>query len=117
MEWYFSGQQIKESYIQELIAKRNEQSRCIAHCVRGNVLYSVWEQTIADQPVRIIAIDLLSKQRNGGWGHKPMDESCGPSRYDCPLSYLDMVPDPGFYATAWREKVRAFRASKRSKKP
>jgi hypothetical protein len=38
------------------------------------------------------------------WGYKDMDETCGPYQTDCPVSWFDSVPDPGGYATAWREK-------------
>jgi hypothetical protein len=43
----------------------------------------------------------------GWWGYKDMDESMGPTDASCPMSYLNMVPDPGGYATAWRERVKA----------
>jgi hypothetical protein len=32
----------------------------------------------------------------------------GPCEVNCPLSYLELVPDPGGYATAWRERVRNY---------
>jgi hypothetical protein len=35
-----------------------------------------------------------------------MDESMGPCEINCPIAYLDMVPDPGRHATAWRARVR-----------
>lgn len=103
MGWTFSHDWTKRSLIQHLTEDNGVKT--IAKTVRGNVLWAVQEQ--ADK--RFIACYLMGTggQRDGGWGYKDMDESSGPNDINCPLSYLDMVPDPGGYATAWRARVRS----------
>ncbi len=45
-------------------------------------------------------------------GYKEIGETMGPSYYSCPLSFLDMVPEPeGDYVEEWRESVRRFHAN------
>lgn len=87
--------------------------KTIKHCWKGNNLWAVQEYTYKDGPktgqtVRFIALYLCRGRKNtrDGWGYKDMDESAGPYYFNCPISYLDMVPDPGGYATEWRAKVR-----------
>jgi len=44
-------------------------------------------------------------------GCKEIGETMGPSYYSCPLSFLDMVPEPeGEDVKQWRESVRRFHA-------
>lgn len=65
-----------------------------------------------------IGLDLMQGSRDPyeGWGYKDLDESAGPCEVNCPVGYLDLVADPGFYATAWRVKVREYAAGKKAKK-
>jgi len=83
--------------------------KTVAKCVKGNVLWTVHEyvEAVYPNPVgkRWIGCYLMAADQ-GWWGYKDMDESMGPSDVSCPLSYLNMVPDPGGYATAWRERVK-----------
>ena len=82
--------------------------RTLKHCFKGNNLWAVQEWTDKDGVVRpFIALYMLKGRSDSrdGWGYKDLDESAGPYYYTCPVSYLDMVPDPGGYATEWREKV------------
>lgn len=69
---------------------------------------------IAETPdgVRHIGLFLLRSGGPDGWACKCMSESAGPLYYDCPVTYLDKVPDPGGYATAWRERVREHHANR-----
>lgn len=48
----------------------------------------------------------LIKKHGGMFSRKDISESAGPSYYDCPISFFDIVPCPGSYATEWREKVK-----------
>lgn len=97
----------------------------VAHCFKGNNLWAVQEYTYpartyddkphpkAGETVRFIALYLLrgSNGSRDGWGYKDMDESAGPYYYNCPLSYLDMVPEPDAeFAKCWRIKVREYHA-------
>jgi len=62
-----------------------------------------------------ILLCVLLQSSGGEWGYKDMDESMGPCDTSCPVKYLDMVPDPGGYATEWRAKVRAANRLKATK--
>ena len=53
-----------------------------------------------------IGLFLVKSMGEDGWAYKCMSESAGPVYYDCPVTYLSKVPDPGGYATNWRERVR-----------
>lgn len=45
----------------------------------------------------------------GMWGYKPMEELMGPHIYNCPLSYLRMVPMPDHqFARDWRRGVAEY---------
>ena len=94
----------RKSLIDDILCDYNtEHFTCHAHACAGNVLWMVIENRTHHD--KFIACYLL--RRSGTWGYKDMTESMGPCYYTCPLKYLDMVPCPGGYATAWREKVRA----------
>jgi hypothetical protein len=87
--------------------------KTIKHCFKGNNLWAVQEGQKHDgTTVQFIALYLIRGSNNSsdGWGYKDMGESAGPYYFSCPLAYLDMVPDPGGYATEWREKVREHHA-------
>lgn len=91
---------------------------CLAHSVRGKCLWTVWEvKSISvdgnELPVvrRFIGLDLLSK--DGTYGYKDMDESVHPYYYDCPLKFLDMVPEVA--SQEWRDGVRAYHAKRSAK--
>lgn len=89
----------------------------IAKAIRGNVLWTVIEYGAdsARYPkgTRAILCFLLGAEKGYGWGYKDMDESMGPCDLSCPIKFLDMVPDPGGFATEWRARVRA-EAAKRA---
>lgn len=70
---------------------------------------------------KAIRLDIISRYRESAeraseWIYKPIDETMGPCEVDCPLELLDMVPDPGGYATEWRAKVREHHARRASTK-
>ena len=94
-------------------------AECLAHSVKGRCLWTVWEiaKTSIDKKElfsidRYIRLDLIEKQ-DGHYGYKGMDESAGPCYYDCPLKFLDMVPE--VTRQTWRDKVKEYHAAKRSK--
>lgn len=90
-------------------------TKTIAHCVRGNAVYAVREITKKDaDPVRYVFVALLSKSKGFGWGSKVMDESEHPYYYACPVGYLDLCTAPmNDNSAKWREKVRAFAATRK----
>lgn len=85
----------------------------IAHRVIGS---HVWQAVRHEATGEVfIHLDLIAKQRNGGWGYKGMSEEAGPYCYDCPLSLLAMCTEPKHeYARDWREKVRKYHAEKKA---
>lgn len=87
----------------------------LAHRVVGN---NVW-QLVLHKPTgrKFICLDLIAKERNGGWGYKGMSEDMGPYQVNCPLSLLNQASpvEEGGYAHEWRQKVRAYHAAKASK--
>ena len=93
------------------------EANCIKHCYRGSAwkgtLWKVWDHKAIEKATgEVIASELwigcdlceYSKSDNG-WGYKDMDESMGPSYYNCPLSYLDLTP---VVNPEWRESVRFY---------
>lgn len=77
------------------------------HRVVGNNVWQLVEHTPTGR--RFICLDLIAKERNGGWGYKGLSEDMGPCEVNCPLSLLDKAsPEPEGYAKMWREKVRAY---------
>lgn len=111
MGWLFSTNWPTRASMREHLCNDNG-LKTIKSCWKGNNLWAVQEFTYdqgekAGQTVRFIALYLVRWHGDcQGWGYKDMDESAGPYYYNCPISYLDMVPDPGGYATEWRAKVR-----------
>ncbi len=95
---------------------------CIAKCCTGNNLWAVFERTVKERTedgtvtpartYRFICLFMLSNHRSYGWGYKDVDESMGPTYYNCPLKYIEMaeaMPMPAVemhYAAEWRQAVR-----------
>jgi hypothetical protein len=52
---------------------------------------------------------VLSERDGRGWSVKIVHESCGPNETDCPVEFLDGLPEPVGFAAEWRERVRARR--------
>lgn len=113
MGWLFTKGQTRAQLIARLTTpwtseETNLSYTPIRHCTKGNNLWSVWERSDGH---RFLALDMMKPEKGYGWGYKGMDESSGPAYVNCPLAYLDLVPDPGYYATEWRERVRAYWAA------
>lgn len=107
MGWLFSSSWAsRKDLIKELTATESNETRtrtCLAHCLRGNVLWTVWEITYPTlEPRRYIGCDLLQKV-SGDWGYKDLYESCGPFYWTCPPKYLEMVPEVA--NQEWRDEV------------
>lgn len=103
MGWLFMSEMRTKSQLIAHLTAPNEGWRTLAKCVKGSALWAVHEN--ADSGKRLLACYLLGADQ-GAWGYKDMTESMGPCEISCPVAYLDMVPDPGGYATAWRARVR-----------
>lgn len=81
--------------------------QCLRKCLRGNVLWTVWELTYqGGRTERYIGCDLLGTDGEGNWGYKDIEESMGPCETSCPIEYFDLVPPAN---PEWRARVRAAR--------
>jgi hypothetical protein len=115
MGWSFDSVDYgRESFIKER-TRYSESEKSIWDCVafsdKGNHLWKVIKYTdkTKNETNTFIALDLIAKERNGGWGYKDMSEHAGPCHYDCPLKFLKMSDEPNEdekYAVEWRKKVR-----------
>lgn len=115
MGWLFTQGQTRKELIEDLTrTQENEHAKFVTlrRFCSGNTLWTVQEVTrkATNETTRFIGCYLMQRQHNYGWGYMDMDESCGPCEVTCPLGFFDMVPDPGGYATAWRERVRMYHA-------
>ena len=62
-----------------------------------------------------VGLDLMQGGRHG-WGYRDLDETAGPCAVDCPVSYLDALHvAPQGFAAQWRERVRAYHATKKAR--
>lgn len=89
-------------------------TKVLAYKSTSKAYYAVVEKT---DGTRILDVALL--ERHGGcYSVKSMGETMGPYGCDdCPLEYLDMVPEPNSeYAKDWRKRVRAHWAAKEVKR-
>ena len=110
MGWLFTRNATKKDIIRELTAPEEDKRRrleTVAHCLRGNVLWTVVEVTDKQQGNRKrrgIVCNLLDRQGDG-WGYKNIPEEMHPFYYSCPLAYLELAP---VACEKWREAVRAY---------
>jgi hypothetical protein len=109
------GWNTRNSLIHDLTDRReheNDKSKCLRHCTRGNILWSVWEvtdKTTGEKKTFIACDKMRNYGRSGGdWGYKDMSESCHPYYYTCPISYLALA-NSGINEE-WRKGVREHHA-------
>lgn len=113
MGWLFTQGQTRRELIERLTepftgASGNDYT-CLAHCTRGNNLWSVWERSGQDdESRRYIVLFMMQRQAGYGWGYKDVSEEMGPGYHNCPLAYLDMANDGVNHD--WRERVRQYHA-------
>jgi hypothetical protein len=81
----------------------------LAHCSVGSHFWQVIKPS-DDAPVIVVTL-IAYDRRDRCYGTKGLDESCGPSAADCPLTFLDMAPEANSYG--WRDRVRAYHAARR----
>lgn len=106
MGWTFNAHPCsKESFVNQILM---ESGSILAHSVRGNRLWTIYQPRSAGADPFIVLF--LLKCSDGCWGYKDMDETMGPYFYDCPLSFLNKTPETG---NSWRNDVRAYHAKKR----
>lgn len=89
----------------------------LAHRAIGNRLWFLAQARAGEGAGRKWIGLTLIDCRDGEAAIKSMDETCGPYYYDCPLAFLAQADAPtGPYAGLWREKVRAFHATRSAKR-
>jgi hypothetical protein len=111
MGWLFTQDQTRSQLIDHLTREHESDVatyKTFKRYCSGNTLFTVGEvvRKATGEITRYIGVYLMQREQNYGWGYKDMDESCGPYQNGCPLSFFDLVPDPGGYATAWRQRCR-----------
>ena len=121
MGWSFDCRDIgRDAHIKRLTSASHfsPDYEPLEHRVVGN---NVW-QLVLHKPTgrKFICLDLIAKERNGGWGYKGLSEDMGPYEVNCPLSLLNKATptseaEPFSYARGWREKVRAYHAKRANK--
>lgn len=106
MGWSFSMRNTgRKAHIESLTSHRRFRNGYvpITYRVVGN---HVWQLVQRPNGTKYITLDLIAKERGGGWGYKGLDEDWGPTHFDCPLTLLDKADPPATAnAEAWRTKV------------
>ena len=106
MGWSFSCNDTgRKAHIESLTSAGHFSSGYIpiTHRVVGS---HIWQLVQRPDGTKFITLDLIAKERGGGWGYKGMDEDWGPCFYDCPTALLDKADPPATpNAEAWRAKV------------
>lgn len=100
----------RDAFVRRITSQTHfsEGIKLIASRVIGNHIWQVIEDKDGR---RLITLDLIAKQRGGGWGSKGLSEDMGPYYYDCPLTLLKIAGEPiNESVRAWREKVVAYQA-------
>ena len=115
MGWLF-GWNTRKELIENLVSGNGVKT--LKHCMVGNNMWAVQEYDRTDGTTARFICLYMMKGRNysrDGWGYKDVSEDMGPYETSCPASYLDLVPDPGGYATEWRARVlsRALKAEQK----
>lgn len=106
MGWTFLHNTPDKRQVIETCTRGSDTLKCVMKAVHGNHLWTVWQDLVTKK--KSIILFLLGKKL-GDWGYKDITEEMGPVEYDCPLSFLDFVPEPNTtYAKGWRKKVRKY---------
>jgi len=107
----------RKAFIEDLTGPNNfgGDYKSLESRVVGNHVWQLVHQASADRT--FISLDLIAKERGGGWGNKGLSEDMGPYHYDCPLALLNKASEPiNENAKEWRIKVRELHAKKASKR-
>lgn len=109
------GWNSRKEVIKQLITDDEPKLQTLAHCVKGNILWTVQKWQHRSEPF-IGCYILLGpvKPSNDPYacGYKDMTEEMHPYYYNCPIRYLEMAPE---VCPEWRVKVRE-NAAKRATK-
>ena len=78
MGWTFGYETDRKRFIESITSKSHfsDGYTPLGHRVVGN---HVWQLVLKNSTGdKFITLDLIAKQRGGGWGHKGLSESMGP---------------------------------------
>lgn len=113
MGWLFLREESKQVVVKKLLSDISKDHELIAHRLVGNHLWSAVR--VPDGQVYIF-LDLLTKDRNSGWGYRTYCEDEHPYYYDCPLSLIRLCSPPkNENSKQWRERVMKWHAAKKIK--
>ncbi len=115
MGWTFLHNTPDKRQVVEMCTRSSDTLRCVTKAVHGNNLWTVWYDSVTKK--KTIVLFLLGRDR-GDWGYKDITEGMGPVECDCPLSFLEAVPEPtdSPFAKGWRERVRAYHEQEKSRR-
>ena len=118
MGWQFIRAYDERNDLKKLVVdltKSTKNCTCIAHCVRGTVLWSVWESKLPTTK-RFINCDLTEFGGHYvGLGYKSLDEDMGPNHLSCPPSYIKMATPPMTQISKdWRANVLEYHAERKA---
>jgi hypothetical protein len=68
-----------------------------------------WQAIELEDGRQFISLFLIQGNKRKGFEYKPIDETCGPTYVDCPLSLLEATssnPPSDAYSVEWRRRVR-----------
>jgi hypothetical protein len=91
----------------------NEIARAVLldHADHGSRLWKLYEITWkqgehAGKTELFIAMDVIGEEPGAGWWYRDVEEGSGDFENDCPLKFLDLVPNGN--DSAWRARVREY---------
>ncbi len=89
-------------------------AKTVRHCFVGNDLWVVHE---LQNKTRFICLYMLRNGGSDGWGYKDITSDMGPTKVNCPLSYLDLIKDHSSigYTAEWMERVRRHQTQRRKR--
>lgn len=111
MGWLSGFESMKEIR-DRILSDQNERYKIIADTSTcyGRHYWVVYEYADGQ---RQLVLNLV-RGANHTYAYKTMDESMGPAVADCPLRFLELVPEKDIgYTKEWRTKVRNYYANRK----
>lgn len=82
----------------------------------GSTYYAAVQQNNTGSVFAAVVLTSTNGRNYFNFAFKDMDETCGPHECKCPATILDLLTDTNSdYANDWRERCRAYHASKKDK--
>jgi hypothetical protein len=126
MGWYGAYEwQSRGDVIRALNAPKGEYDEAHSKLVKAaSVGSNLWQvRELVKTGERCIILHMIQGGKREGFTYKPVEETMGPYQYSCPLSYLDLAPQPlgpdgkpHEWSEKWRAGVREYHAAKAAKR-